>query len=123
LAAVGVADAIEVKRGKTRKQLNVDPLEYCDKFCTIEDLKGGDAKHNAGMLRVLLGSGGGPELKGCFDTIAMNAGAVLYVSGLASSIKEGFVKAGQMMKSGQALMKLDELASVAQELKSKRVKV
>ena len=123
LAAVGEAEVVEVKRGSPRKLLKIDPLELCEKCCTIDDLKGGDAKHNAQIIRILLENGGGPELKGCFDTIAINAGAVLYVSGLASSIKEGFAKAQQCMRSGQALAKLDELASVAQELHSKRTKL
>ena len=124
LAAVGIAEVEEVTSNGHKTRIQIDPRLYCgEQFCTILDLKGGDATHNAQILRKLLGDGGGPELKACFNTIALNAGAVLYVSGISESIDDGVSKAMKVMKNGAALRKLDELASVAQDLVSKRTKM
>jgi hypothetical protein len=60
-----------------------------------------------------------PTSKACFDTVALNAGAVLFVSGLAGSIAEGFDKACACMRSGIAMNKLELWSQVAQELMSR----
>jgi len=123
LAAIGVAETIEITKDGKRTAKKMDPLPLCSKYYTIADLKGGDAAHNAKILRTLLGGGGGDDLRACFDTVALNAGAVLLVSDIAKSMEEGFAMASEAMRSGSALKKLDELAMVAQDLKSKRAKV
>jgi len=122
LAAVGVTDAVEIRADGSKTSIKVDPISICGESCTIADLKGGDAAHNAQVLRTLLGGGGGAELKPCFHTVALNAGAVLYVSGIAPSIEEGYAVASAAMKDSRALTKLEQLASVAQELNTKRAK-
>ena len=125
LASVGIAEAVEIK-GTSTRTMQIDSQEFCaGPYGTIADLKGGDAAHNAQVLRVLLGGGGGVELKACFDTICLNAGAVLFVSGLAKTMKDGVNMAAEAMKTSRALRKLEELAKVAQDLhgRVKKVKV
>lgn len=50
------------------------------------------------------------------NMIALNAGAAIYVAGLATSHKEGVAKALQVMQSGQALEKMQSLAQFTQSL-------
>lgn len=45
------------------------------------------------------------------DVVAMNAGAAIYVSGLTSSLKAGVERARQVLASGAAKNKLEELAA------------
>jgi len=52
------------------------------------------------------------------DIVAMNAGAALYVGGVADSIEEGVVAAQQVLASGAAEKKLNELCAFTQELKA-----
>ncbi len=49
--------------------------------------------------------------------IALNAGAAVYLSGVAASHKEGVAKALEAIQSGAALNKLKELAAFSQSLK------
>ena len=48
--------------------------------------------------------------------IAMNAGAALYASGVAVSLKDGVINAMECIKGGKGLKKLDELISFSQSL-------
>ncbi len=52
------------------------------------------------------------------DIVALNAGAALYVGGVAGSIEEGVVAAQQVLASGAAASKLSELAAFTQGLKA-----
>jgi anthranilate phosphoribosyltransferase len=44
------------------------------------------------------------------DIVALNAGAAIYVSGLADSLEQGVEKALALIASGAARRKVDELA-------------
>ncbi len=48
--------------------------------------------------------------------IAMNAGAALYVSGIANNLKKGVAQATECIKSGKGLEKLEELVIFSQSL-------
>ena len=50
------------------------------------------------------------------DTIALNAGAGLYVAGLQPTIKTGFEHARKVLRSGAAAKALEKWASVASGL-------
>jgi len=46
--------------------------------------------------------------------VALNAGATLYAADMADSLGEGVELARQILNSGQALEKLDQLATLTQ---------
>ncbi|MDO5768693.1 MAG: anthranilate phosphoribosyltransferase [Psychrobacter sp.] len=50
------------------------------------------------------------------DMIALNAGAAIYVAGLASNYANGVSRAQSVIQNGMALSKLDELAAYTQSL-------
>ena len=52
------------------------------------------------------------------DIVAVNAGAAIYVSGLADSIEAGVEKARDLLASGAARRKLDELVEFSSRLKT-----
>ncbi|MEX2366035.1 MAG: anthranilate phosphoribosyltransferase, partial [Pseudohongiellaceae bacterium] len=51
------------------------------------------------------------------DMIALNAGAAIYVSGIASTLAEGIQLAGDIIGSGQAKIKLQDFAEFTRMLK------
>ncbi|KAJ1620115.1 anthranilate phosphoribosyltransferase [Pavlovales sp. CCMP2436] len=108
LAPIAVADFAEVTpEGVTFGTL--DPMELGFAKCTIADLAGGEAEQNAAMLRVLLNGDSPGPLE---DTVVLNAGAALYVYGIAESVKQGCELARASIKSGAPLRTLDKWAAV-----------
>jgi|TARA_R110002020_G_scaffold161258_2_gene346183 anthranilate phosphoribosyltransferase len=53
------------------------------------------------------------------DMIALNAGAAIYTAGLASNYPNGVSRAQKIIQNGDALMKLETLATYTQQLASK----
>jgi anthranilate phosphoribosyltransferase len=74
------------------------------------------------MIRAVFA--GGEAAEGAVGhTIALNAGAGLYVAGKVNSIGDGYRLALETMKSGKVLQTLDKWAEVASGLYAKRPKV
>ena len=69
------------------------------------DLAGGDAQQNARIIRDLLQGGRGAAR----DIVLMNAGAAIYVGGLARDLHEGIYLAAASIDSGSASARLDAL--------------
>jgi anthranilate phosphoribosyltransferase len=53
------------------------------------------------------------------NIVALNAGAAIYVAGLAKTLKSGIEHAVQAIKSGAAKHKLEEFIAFTQKLKAK----
>lgn len=73
-------------------------------------LAGGDANHNAALLRQLFAGESGPRR----DAILLNAGAALLVGGKAKDLAEGIKKAASVLDSGEAARTLEKLVRVSQ---------
>ncbi len=71
-----------------------------------DEISGGDAPHNAAILRSILE---GREQGAPRAVVAINAAAAVYVAGLAPGLKEGLELALQSIDSGKALEKLETL--------------
>jgi anthranilate phosphoribosyltransferase len=78
----------------------------------IEEIAGGDVKRNAEIARAVLGG----EEGGALEIVALNAGAALYVGGIARTIEDGVEIARDSIRSGNAQRKLEELVTVTKEL-------
>jgi anthranilate phosphoribosyltransferase len=78
----------------------------------IDELAGGDIQRNAEIARAVLEGEEGAR----HDIVAANAGAALYVAGLAHTIREGVALAHESLRTGRALAKLNELVAVTNEL-------
>jgi anthranilate phosphoribosyltransferase len=83
---------------------------------SIEELTGGDIAANANIARAILAGEEGARR----DVVIANAGAALYVGGLAPTIPDGITLARQALASGAALKKLHELIAVTNELAEPR---
>lgn len=76
-----------------------------------ESVKGGDSGKNAEIARRILAGEKGPAR----ELIGVNAGAALYVAGLASTLRDGVALARDSIDSGAARAKLEELVRVTGE--------
>ena len=78
----------------------------------LELLAGGDAAENARIaVAILDGEGGAPR-----DVVIANAGAALYVAGLAPTIRDGAEVASQAIAGGAAKAKLKELVDATRDV-------
>jgi anthranilate phosphoribosyltransferase len=71
----------------------------------LTEIQGGDAAHNAAALTRLLDGETGPYR----DIVLLNAGAALMVAGATQDIKSGVAAAAQVLDSGAAKAKLQQL--------------
>ena len=72
----------------------------------LADLQGGDREVNAGIIRqILQGGDRGPRR----DAVLLNTAAALFVAGATRSMGEGWELAGEVIDSGRAWRKLEEL--------------
>lgn len=95
--------ACELRDGYYRT-LTIAPEDFGLSRCIKQDLLGGTPEENAATVRsILSGEDRGPKR----DAAVLNAGAALYVSGIADSIGEGVAKAGVAVDDGSALRTLD----------------
>jgi anthranilate phosphoribosyltransferase len=66
------------------------------------------------MILAVLGNQPGPA----HNIVALNAGAAVYVSGIAKTLKDGVERARAAIASGEARKKLDELVAFTKTLRS-----
>ncbi|MDF2446238.1 MAG: anthranilate phosphoribosyltransferase [Moraxellaceae bacterium] len=74
------------------------------------------AKESLALVRDALGKRQGEHADKAADTIALNAGAGIYVAGLARDLKQGVALAHDLIWSGQALEKFDTLRDFTRAL-------
>jgi len=105
ISPVGEAKICEVRDGKVVGKFVLNPVELGVESCRVEDLSGGDVKQNADIiLRVLNGQEGAKR-----DAVLMNAALGLVCVGIVDDVKSGIEIAAQIIDSGAAMKKLNEL--------------
>lgn len=90
----------------------ITPEELGLSRCRLDEVLGGDASENAAIIRKVLEGSRGPYR----DIVLANAGACIYVAGLAGSLREGVAVAEETVNSGKALSKLEQLVSTTEAL-------
>ena len=101
-------------QGSEVEELEITPEDVGIERADTSLLAGGDAQHNAQIVRDVLGGGSGP----CSDIVRLNAGASLWVAEAAQSLNEGVERATELLESGEALRRLEALAARSQSLAS-----
>lgn len=85
----------------------IKPEDFNLKTRNIEEIKGGPSKENADLiLNVFKGEKGAKR-----DIILINAAAIIYLSGLASSINDGIKVASKVIDNGAVLKQLEKIRS------------
>ena len=102
ITVTGPTTAFEVK-GTTVTPRTITPTELGLATRAFEEIVGGTAEENAAILRAVLRGDGPPAVR---DLILATAGAGLYVTGLASGLKQGVDMARRAIDSGDAAARL-----------------
>jgi len=84
------------------------PEELGFDFCTMEELKGGNAEENAVIVRSVLSGATGPRR----DIVLINAAFGLFAAGKTASLADGVRLAEEAIDSGRALQQLERLAEM-----------
>jgi anthranilate phosphoribosyltransferase len=97
----------ELKNGTVQEYV-VNPLQFGMCLHELSSIKVADAQQSKTMvLEVLSGKSGAAR-----DIVLLNAGAAIYVAGLAPSLQDSIATAVEMLDSGKAMQKLQELVSL-----------
>ena len=80
-------------RDLTRNGSMLTEYDYID----IEDIKGGDSDYNANAFLTMLDNPNNSFQK----IVELNAGATIYIAGIMNSLKDSFLKAHQLIKTGK----------------------
>ena len=83
----------------------VTPEDFGLERAALEAISGGDAAHNANLIRAILAGESGPRR----DIVIANAAAAIVASGRATDFLEGAKLAAASIDSGEAQKKLDAL--------------
>lgn len=90
--------------GRLQGTTSLESLEGLGlKPCSLSDLKGGGVKDNLSILSSLLGGNIEAISPGLLDSILLNAGAALWVSGKTVDLREGVALARELVESGKVM--------------------
>ncbi|KAA0957198.1 anthranilate phosphoribosyltransferase [Planococcus sp. ANT_H30] len=102
LSLAGVNELI-IFNEQGKRKMTIHPNEVGLEVASIEAIRGGNPKRNAEIFMDVLSGTDSPYL----DTVALNAGVVLYVSGKAENVTEGVKQAKASIKSGETARVFD----------------
>jgi len=89
----------------------VNPTDVGLSLGSLNDIAAAGADDSLAMIKdAFAGKEGAAK-----DIVALNAGAAIYVSGLADSLKTGVEKANQILSNGGAQSKLEEYATASNQ--------
>jgi anthranilate phosphoribosyltransferase len=106
LTTAGVTTVAAFEDGEVRT-FEVVPEDFGLPRARLEDIRGGEPQHNAGLMRNLLAGVGGPLR----DVALLNSGAALLVAGRVTTVEAGIELAARSIDSGAAQRVLEELVT------------
>lgn len=99
----------ELKAGAIT-EYTLNPVQFGMPLHDINSIRVESAQHSSEIILEVFAGQKGPAR----DIVLLNAGAAIYVSGLASDLKAGLAKAAQSIDSGAAQTKLQQLKALSQ---------
>ncbi len=111
ISPLGLTHVIEI-RGGERAEWTIDPTDHGYDGITASELGGAMPADNARVIEAVLG---GKGARGARAAVVLNAGAALYVGGLAGSYGEGVRLAEAAVAGGAGLDALNRLRVASAE--------
>ena len=109
ISLIGKTRVNELKNGEIRT-FEIAPEDFGLTRCTLDQIQTGTPEENANIIRsVFAGQIAGPRR----DAIVLNAAGALIVGDKADNFKEGVALADELIRSGAAQKKLDELREMS----------
>jgi len=110
--SLGAATLVGELRDGVVREYEIHPEDFGIAMAASRNLRVADpAESKAMLLAALRGEAGLP-----LEIVALNAGAALYVAGVADSIADGIVRARAAVASGAAMAKLDSFVAGTRRL-------
>jgi anthranilate phosphoribosyltransferase len=113
ISVAGATHVAELKNGEV-SEYDIQPGDFNVECQNLSGLTVNSAKQSLALIEQALGGETASNAKKARDIIALNAGAAIYASGLASSLKEGVEEALGVISSGAALQKMTDLKEKTQ---------
>ena len=110
--SIGAPTRVAELKGGEVATFTIDPGAFGVTQTEVGKLRVADPAESLAVVRRVLGGEAGPAS----DIVALNAGAALYAAGLAETLEAGIVRAREVLASGQALARLEQLAAFTQAL-------
>ncbi|MCG8312985.1 MAG: anthranilate phosphoribosyltransferase [Pseudomonadales bacterium] len=98
----------ELKDGKVT-EYQITPEQFGLERSDLSSLGAASAQESLTLVKSVLGKEPGPAA----DIVALNAGAAIYVSGMAATLAQGVEQAQDAIGSGLAMAKLNELVQLS----------
>ncbi len=115
LAGTSTVTEFDARVGKI-KTFTITPEDFGLERAPVEALGGGSAAENVAITRSILSGEPGPRR----SVTLLNAGAGIYAADAAGSFAEGIRIAEEIVDSGRALAKIDELVTFTTSLVGER---
>jgi anthranilate phosphoribosyltransferase len=113
ISLLGKTRINEIQNGSI-KSYEIAPEDFGFSRCKLEDIATGTPDVNAGVIRdVFSGKNKGPRRQ----AVVLNAAGALLVGGKAKSFAEGIGLAGEIIDSGAAQNKLNQLITASKDLR------
>ena len=109
LNLAGTTTVAEIKDGEVTV-FEMTPEQFGLARCTLSDLQGGEGAENAKITNAILD---GTEQGAKRDVVLLNAGATLYIGGMAKSIADGIQLAAASIDSGKAKAVLEKMVALS----------
>jgi len=106
ITLAGITKVIQRSESKGTKTFNVSPDTFGTPSYSLEDIKGKEPEYNAEIIRNLFA---GKINSAALDVVSANAALALFTAEYSHNIKECFMAAKDIIKSGKAEKKLNEL--------------
>ena len=110
VSTTGKTHVAELNNGKVT-EFTITPDDIGLPTANIDQLRGGDGKHNARYLRALLEGETGPY----HDIVLFNAAAALVAGGHAKDLQQSAAMAQAALDTGKALAALDSLIAITND--------
>jgi anthranilate phosphoribosyltransferase len=111
--SIGAATKVAELKNGAIKTYTIFPEDFDMRRDDLKHLVVDSAEQSLGMIKLVFEGHTGPARV----IVALNAGAAIYVAGLAESHEAGVKKAQQVIDSGAAMNKLNELVTLTRSFK------
>ena len=109
----GRTQVAELKHGFVT-EYTIEPKQFGIDTADLSSIKAADKEASKSMLLDVLNNKPGPAK----DIVMLNAGAAIYVAGMANDLWGGVTKARELIETGAAKKKLDQLVAYTASLNS-----
>lgn len=117
ISVSGETAIAELKDGVIREYM-VSPEDFGLTRVSVGALRVSNKEESASFVRAVLNNEPGPAR----DVVCLNAGAAIYVSGIAANVREGASVARELVAQGAAHRKLEQLVKLSNSLNAQSSK-